>query len=284
MMSSPIPTIAIVLLYIYFVKFLGPQLMKNRKPFQLKTAILVYNLLQVLLSTYLFYEVPPTLFVLQIMISLQIGMSGWFTGEYSLRCQPVDYSNEPSALRMLHAAKWFYIAKFIDFSDTIFFVLRKKFSHVSTLHVIHHSTMPVSMWFGLKLVAGGHASFLGLLNSFVHMIMYSYYFLSALGPQMQKYLWWKRYLTSLQMVQFIFITVHAFQLLLIDCNFPIVFVWSIGLHALLFLFLFSSFYNETYKKKIQLDMKMLIALVLHSKGKINNLKLETSCALFVKFH
>jgi elongation of very long chain fatty acids protein 7 len=115
MMSSPIPTIAIVLLYIYFVKvhqitetlppqpklqFLGPQLMKNRKPFQLKTAILVYNLLQVLLSTYLFYEVPPTLFVLQIMISLQIGMSGWFTGEYSLRCQPVDYSNEPSALRV----------------------------------------------------------------------------------------------------------------------------------------------------------------------------------------
>jgi hypothetical protein len=82
MMSSPIPTIAIVLLYIYFVKvhqitetlppqpklqFLGPQLMKNRKPFQLKTAILVYNLLQVLLSTYLFYEVPPTLIIPQII-------------------------------------------------------------------------------------------------------------------------------------------------------------------------------------------------------------------------
>jgi elongation of very long chain fatty acids protein 7 len=74
--------------------------MKNRKPFQLKKVILVYNLLQVLLSTYLFYEVPPTLIIPQIMISLQIGMSGWFTGEYSLRCQPVDYSNEPSALRV----------------------------------------------------------------------------------------------------------------------------------------------------------------------------------------
>jgi len=31
--------------------------------------------------------------------------------------------------------------------------------------------------------------------------MYSYYMLAAIGPQMQKYLWWKKYLTVLQMVQ-----------------------------------------------------------------------------------
>lgn len=30
--------------------------------------------------------------------------------------------------------------------------------------------------------------------------MYSYYFLSALGPHMQKYLWWKKYLTRMQIV------------------------------------------------------------------------------------
>jgi len=30
--------------------------------------------------------------------------------------------------------------------------------------------------------------------------MYSYYFLAALGPEMQKYLWWKKYLTRLQIV------------------------------------------------------------------------------------
>lgn len=31
---------------------------------------------------------------------LQIGMSGWLTGDYSLRCQPVDYSNRPDVLRV----------------------------------------------------------------------------------------------------------------------------------------------------------------------------------------
>lgn len=30
--------------------------------------------------------------------------------------------------------------------------------------------------------------------------MYSYYGLAAIGPHMQKYLWWKKYLTSLQLV------------------------------------------------------------------------------------
>lgn len=45
------------------------------------------------------------------------------------------------------------------------------------------------------------AFFIGLVNTFVHIVMYSYYGLAALGPHMQKYLWWKRYLTRLQLVR-----------------------------------------------------------------------------------
>lgn len=47
--------------------------------------------------------------------------------------------------------------------------------------------------------AGGHGTLLGLINSFIHVIMYMYYMLSAM-PSMQKYLWWKRYLTIMQIV------------------------------------------------------------------------------------
>lgn len=42
--------------------------------------------------------------------------------------------------------------------------------------------------------------FEGLINSFVHIVMYTYYLLAALLPQYQKYLWWKKYITTLQMV------------------------------------------------------------------------------------
>ena len=40
----------------------------------------------------------------------------------------------------------------------------------------------------------------GLINSFVHTVMYLYYGLAAMGPHMQKYLWWKKHLTKVQLV------------------------------------------------------------------------------------
>lgn len=54
--------------------------------------------------------------------------------------------------------------------------------------------------FGFLSFPGGHSTFFGLLNTFVHIVMYTYYMFSAMGPQYQKYLWWKKYLTTLQMV------------------------------------------------------------------------------------
>lgn len=150
---------------------------------------------------------------------------------------------------MCHACWWYYFSKFTEFFDTFFFVLRKKTSQVSTLHVIHHGVMPMSVWFGVKFTPGGHSTFFGLLNTFVHIIMYTYYLLTAMGPQYQKYLWWKKYLTALQMVQFILIMVHAFQLLFVDCNYPKAFVWWIGMHAVMFFFLFREFYRQSYNYK-----------------------------------
>jgi len=47
---------------------------------------------------------------------------------------------------------------------------------------------------------GEQAAYGAWLNSSVHIAMYGYYFLAALGPYMQKYLWWKVYVTRLQIV------------------------------------------------------------------------------------
>nr|CAD7203164.1 unnamed protein product [Timema douglasi] len=52
-------------------------------------------------------------------------------------------------------------------------------------------------------------------------------------------------------VQFVLVMVHAFQLLFIDCNYPRAFVWWIGMHAVMFYFLFSDFYKQAYKKKVR---------------------------------
>lgn len=109
--------------------------------------------------------------------------------------------------------------------------------------------MPFSVWWGVKFTPGGHSSFFGFVNTGVHIVMYTYYMLAAMGPQMQKYLWWKKYLTVFQMVQFIAVMLHAFQLLIWNpCNYPIAFVWWIGMHACMFFFLFKNFFNQAYRK------------------------------------
>ena len=45
----------------------------------------------------------------------------------------------------------FYVSKFIDMFDSFFFVLKKKFSHLSFLHVFHHGIMPFECWWGTRL-------------------------------------------------------------------------------------------------------------------------------------
>ena len=45
-------------------------------------------------------------------------LAGW-GGDYSFRCQPVDYSNNPKALRMARICWLYYISKFTEFFDTV---------------------------------------------------------------------------------------------------------------------------------------------------------------------
>lgn len=62
-MSSPLPQTIIIAAYIYFVTSLGPRIMENRKAFDLKGVLIVYNFSVVALSIYMIYEVsgafPP---------------------------------------------------------------------------------------------------------------------------------------------------------------------------------------------------------------------------------
>jgi hypothetical protein len=92
------------------------------------------------------------------------------------------------------------IAKVTELLDTIFFVLRKKQNQASFLHIYHHTFVMVTSWLLIKYSRTDDLVFVGTLNSFVHIIMYGYYGLSVF-PQIAKHLWWKKYLTTLQLVR-----------------------------------------------------------------------------------
>jgi hypothetical protein len=47
---------------------------------------------------------------------------------------------------------------------------------------------------------GGHGTFSGYVNSIVHAVMYAYYFVTSMWPEYKDSIWWKKYITQLQMV------------------------------------------------------------------------------------
>ncbi|OWK02094.1 ELOVL7, partial [Cervus elaphus hippelaphus] len=165
-MSSPLPQTIILGFYVYFVTSLGPKLMENRKPFELKKTMITYNFFLVLFSVYMFYE------------------------------------------------------------------------------------------------ASGLGTFHALVNTAVHVVMYSYYGLCALGPDYQKYLWWKKYLTSLQLIQFVLVTVHIGQFFFMeDCKYQFpVFLYIIMSYGFIFLLLFLHFWYRAYTKGQRLPKTIFFIL------------------------
>jgi len=231
LISSPVPTLTILGFYLYFVLSWGPKYMANRKPYKLEGILIAYNFIQVLVSTFIFYE----------------GMEGAWLKDYNWRCQPVNTSPNEEGMREARGVYVYFLAKISELLDTVFFVLRKKDRQISFLHMYHHTVMPMISWGATKYYPGGHGTFIGVINSFVHIIMYSYYLLAALGPQYQKYLWWKKHITNLQMIQFCAAFLHSAQLLYTDCGYP---RWSVFFtlpNAIFFYFLFNNFYQKSYK-------------------------------------
>ena len=149
-------------------------------------------------------------------------------------------------------ASWLYfLGKFAEFADTFFFLARKKFDHVSALQVIHHSLMPLYGFVMVRWLPGGHETFGGTLNSLVHVFMYGYYFLAALGPNVRKYLWWKKYLTVFQMIQFVVVFSRSMIVILgvVECGYPRYFSLISASITVLFFAMFMQFYSSSYSKK-----------------------------------
>jgi len=232
-MDSVWPTVYLTLTYLFLICGLGPKIMEKRKPFVLKEFMITYNFTMVVLSIY-------------IWVSIFIGIT---RRNYSWVCTPItSYSTDAEEMRIAGALWWFYFSKFIEYTDTIIFILRKKNSQISFLHVYHHASMFPLWWIGMKWVAGGQSFLPAMLNSFIHTIMYTYYGLSACGPKLQPYLWWKRYLTKLQLAQFFICLGCCILSLYVECEFPVWMHYALVAYAFSLILLFFNFYIQAYIK------------------------------------
>ncbi|XP_017835493.1 elongation of very long chain fatty acids protein F-like [Drosophila busckii] len=239
LLASPWPMTYITIAYLIFVLKAGKLFMQARKPYNLKNVILGYNLFQMLYNGFIFLFSAYYLFVKPV---------------YDLRCMntlPAEHAIKPIERFVTYA---YYINKLLDFLDTVFFVLRKSYKQITFLHVYHHAVMfYAGYWIFRFYGMGGQFAMMGLLNSFVHTVMYFYYFTSAMYPHLKGNLWWKKYITRLQILQFLVLFCQALFVLVFNpsCQFPRALQCVQLAQATILTFMFSRFYVRAYAKPKQ---------------------------------
>jgi elongation of very long chain fatty acids protein 7 len=234
MSGGPIPVIIIMSIYFVFVTVIGPKIMSKRPAFVLRGPMFAYNILMVVLNAYFFCK-----FVL---------LSD-FGREFTKFEFPTKADQSLRSKILIQTVYYYFLTKFVDLLDTIFFVLRKKNNQITGLHLYHHTVVPLLGWSCMKIAPTVPPfQIFGILNSLVHVIMYSYYGLSSFGPSIQPYLWWKRYITQIQLTQFVILIIYGLVLAAFQTGYPVVWFYFGQTQCPLFFYLFYDFYRQSYKK------------------------------------
>ncbi|XP_070492897.1 very long chain fatty acid elongase 4-like [Chironomus tepperi] len=234
LVEDPYPVCLIVLMY--FIGIWGLlRYMENKKPYKLNKVMIFYNITMACVSL--------KIFITAVEFSYVLG--------HKFVCEPYKVSYHRLELKLLNNNWWYYISKIVEFSDTLFFILRKKNSQLSFLHIYHHSSIFFLCWIVMKWFPSGSVVSALILNSFVHVVMYTYYGLSAFGNRVKKYLWWKKYLTAIQIIQFLIALYIATSNIIYGCNYPFGLKCLGVLYAVSYLVLFGNFYRKSYQKKLK---------------------------------
>jgi len=217
--------VAVTSLYTFLVIF-GFALMSMPFMPKIKPRFLqfIYNPLQVILCSYM---------------TVEAGLLAYRSGYSIVPCNPYNITNPPLANLL-----WlFYMSKILDFFDTFFIILAKDWKRLSFLHVYHHITIFLMYWLNLNVGYDGDIYLTIVLNGFIHTIMYDYYFMAMHTPD----IWWKKYLTSMQMIQFILMNAQAIFIIATGCDeVPLRLIKLYLAYIFSLLVLFYNFYRKSY--------------------------------------
>ncbi|RNA39223.1 elongation of very long chain fatty acids 2-like [Brachionus plicatilis] len=232
--NDPRPVLYLVAAYLLMV-FLGKRVMSYFPEIKVPSWVLfIYNFGLVLLSAYMFEEI----------------VVGVYQSGYNYACGEIN--NKPAETKVTKALWWYFFSKAIELLDTFWMIVRKRFNQVTFLHVFHHSTMLIIWWVVISWIPAGQAYFGAALNCVVHVFMYTYYAFSVI-PSLKDKLWWKKYITTFQLAQFVITFSHTLNGMYLTmsgkCSFP---MWGqilLSSYMVIMLALFTNFYVHEYIKK-----------------------------------
>jgi elongation of very long chain fatty acids protein 1 len=112
--------------------------MEKRQPYDLTEWIRFYNCFQVVVCSYF------------VAGGLYMG----FSPKYFFKCESFSFLRDNEKLK-IYAGIWLFLGlRVLEFIETIFFVLRKKHSQASFLHIFHHIGSVTMTWLFIAMHAG----------------------------------------------------------------------------------------------------------------------------------
>ena len=226
--------VTMAIAYLAFVG-IGSQVMKSMPAIDPYPIKFIYNVSQIMLCSYMTIEA--------LLLAHRSGYTFVPCNEY--------HQEAPKIANLL----WlFYVSKIWDFWDTIFIVLGKKWRQLSFLHVYHHTTIFLFYWLNINVCYDGDIYVTILLNGFIHTVMYTYYFICMHLPKDKETgkttpIWWKSYLTTLQLIQFVTMMSQGTYLIGTGCHtVNIRLTASYIVYIMSLFYLFAQFFVQSYMK------------------------------------
>jgi len=189
-------------------------------------------------------------FFQQIYNPVQVVLCSWMAVE-SLRLSYFNgygFVNNKFDVHKVDVARVFWVffsSKILDFFDTLFIILGRKWQQLTFLHLYHHASIFYICWIGVNIGYDGDCYMTIFMNSCVHVVMYFYYLLTSVGV----YVWWKQLLTYGQMLQFVVMITQSLITLQSDGSdlvFPRGVTMMYMLYIISMLVLFCRFALRTY--------------------------------------
>lgn len=232
MYGGPWKLVAITALYAFLSLSYGPKWMQNRKPFELRPYMLVYNGFM--------FGVNGAGFLVALWVT-QMGTNSW-------HCQlDSDRWSGIQGISMKYMGYTYLWIKLMDFVSTGFAILRKKEGQDITAQVIHNSYMILFPFLGLKFYAKGIFAFLPMMDLFLQSVRFAFLVLASAGKAFTFSLWWKKYVTQIQILQQLVLLVHSLYMTLTpNCEGPAFLKIFVGIYATCSLPYYARFYHRKY--------------------------------------
>lgn len=222
-----------IVIYLIVVYLILPKFMQNRQPFNINAIIRCYNVFQIFACYYF------------IMKFRQYGLKFSRTWQ----CFNSFDDHEHDLKEIDEVVWWFTMLRTLEFIETVFFILRKRFDQVSFLHVYHHIGTVVCFYLFTKHNGGIMGIYFGAINSCIHIIMYGYYLMSSFDQFRKISNLIKPFLTAIQITQLALLVGQSISALRPSCNVPKFLFIIQGLNVAYLIFMFGQFFVKSFLKK-----------------------------------